>query len=215
MSDRRPGSNWFYQPGVVDADGTRTKEKISIRKATDLETRCISSLADQFMFFVPYVPLLVCPNAPDVAAEYCDKNNTNLKLVSWNFERPLVPQMAKAGIDTSTVFGVEVSQAESFFNFCKGIIVDDPDSKAYFRVLFNRAVVFSPGNTSGASAEVLMSKTIDLKCFAMTSADTTYYLAQTPTNFYDLTFCYTASKDEEISRMIRRLRREESNINWK
>lgn len=215
MADRRPGSNWFYQPGVVDADGVRTKEKISVRKATELETRCVSSLADQFMFFVPYVPLLVCPNAPDVTAEYCDKNNTNLDLVAWNFGRPLVPQMSKAGIDTSTVYGVAASQAASFFNFCKGVIVDDPDSKTYFRVLFNRAVVMSPGNTSGASAETLLSKTVELKCFAMTSANTTYYLSQPKSYFYDLTFCYAASKDEEISKMLRRLRREESNLDWK
>lgn len=175
------------------------------RKATSLEQRGVDRLTDEFMFFVPYIPLVVCPQAPDVVAEYCDKNNTNIELVGFDFERQLVPQL-RSVIPTHCVFAIRNEEGQKFFNFAKGVIVDDPIERKYCRIVLNKVKLFSPNARTGSSQERLESKAVQVISMSIQTMDTFYFLSQQVNGYTDLTFCRRREIDTEIAELMRSYR---------
>jgi hypothetical protein len=194
-------------------EGDRTNERVSGRRATDLEHRGICGMKNDFMFFIPYVPLVVCPAAPDVIAEFCDKNNVNIELVHWDFDRQLVPQLTKAGISTQFVFGLPKSQALQFFNFAKGVIVNDCEQRKYFRILLTAGSLLPRSQISGSTSEVLNHSAIPVVSFAIQTATQVFYLRQPAGMYVDMTFCKQARADTEISKMMAAYN-EDKKFNW-
>lgn len=210
--DRRPGSEWFYQQGVADDTLERTKERVTARKASSIEHTMMRDMGKYFKFFLPYVPLTVCPGAPDMLAEYCDKNNVDVELTFWDLDRQLVPQLASAGVcDTSRVFGIRHEHADKVFNFSRSVIVDDEEQKQYFRILLSQSMLLPSGVSLVQSAEKIRSSLLPIILLGVQTQDTWFYLQSK--NLADYTFCKTTRPDKEIARMLRQYRKG-AKIDW-
>lgn len=158
--------------GVYGQD-ERAQFKPRMRKATSLERADLSRL-EGYMFFVPFIPLAVCPECPDVVAEYCQAANVSLDVVHWTLDKQLMPSMLKLGIDTGHLFAVVGEHGPRLINFTNGIILQDEGKKLIWRLFVDEQQLIPPYVSLSQPAEKLIKKMIKVNIFACQSYERLY-----------------------------------------
>jgi hypothetical protein len=197
---RPPGPGWWYQPGIFE-DGDRVRDRVRLRPASTLE-RCGFVSSPAYRYYLPYVPLVVCPDVPDVVAEFCNDRNLDLDIVYWKFDKQIIPQFSQAGIDTSMIFGIEQRIADEVFNYLRGTVVQDPTQREFFRLRLE-SVRLAPGCVSMAcSAEKIIQSMVDLLVVSVQTKES-YYFCQVADSPDRLQFCKKHDPDRELNRLMR------------
>jgi hypothetical protein len=181
MADKK--DVWFVPEGVY-GEGERADFHPSIRKPTVLEQRRLSQ-QPEFVYFVPYLPLAACADAPDVAAEYCLAKQTDVRFVCWEVDSPLFPKLSAVGIDTRYIFGVEKKVGDDLLDFASGIILQDEGQKLVFRLVVQKLKILEPGVSLARPQEKILADLFEVNIFCVQTADALLHaeVAEPPTRF--------------------------------
>lgn len=158
---------WFKQPGVYGTT-ERVKDAPRVRRATAMENRRLSK-QPEFTFFLPYLPLAICPSIPDVAAEFCDAYGRSIELVFWKLDYPLMPSLAKREIDTAGIFGVAGEDGKLLMNFAQGIVLQDEGARLIYRLIVDRYRLLEPGVSLARPMEKLLAEHLDIHVIGVQS----------------------------------------------
>lgn len=206
---KRPPKDLWFNPGLYD-EVERVNDKVRVRKSSTLEFNSMHVL-DKFIYFIPYVPLLVCPDAPDFVAEYCGEHNTDVDLIQFDGNYQLLPNFVKANIDTSAIFAMDKMVGLSVLNLARGIIVQDEKQKLFFRFRVQKLRIVPPNIRMSQSAEKIVESMIDLYSISVQSHEAYYFCSvDTPPN--KLLFCRRNEKDTELTKMMDLFWKNESEI---
>lgn len=156
-------------------ESERATFRPKLRKATMLECRRLSS-QPEYTYYVPFLPLAVCPAVPDVAAEYCLAYGKDLELVHWKIDRPLIPSLGKVSIDTSNVFGIAGSDGPKFINFANGILLQDEGQQLIYRMWTQAVDLIEPSVTLSRPAERILADQFRLHVFCLQSEKAAWYV---------------------------------------
>lgn len=183
MSSDRGGRNKWFKPEGVYGETERASHRPQMRKPTALERRRLSS-QPEFTFFAPFIPMLVCPDAPDVLAEYCLASGKPITFVHWRLDQQLFPRMYDAGIDTANLFGVEGEDGKELINFAQGVIIQSEGESLAYRLLVQKVPLLEPGVSMAAPAEKLLTDVFDVHVFCVQTPNEAWYSvpAEPPTH---------------------------------
>jgi hypothetical protein len=147
-----------------------------LRSATLLEQRRLSS-QPEFTYFVPFLPLAICPAIPDVASEYCLAYGKDVDLVHWKVDRQLIPSLIKVEIDTSNVFGIAGLDGPQFIKFANGIILQDEGTQSIYRLWTKPVRLIEPSVSLSRPAEKILADQFTLHVFCVQSAKSAWHVA--------------------------------------
>lgn len=165
----------FSKPEGVYGQDVVAPAGVRLRAASPMESRKLAG-RDDYIFFLPFLPLALCPHLPDPVAEYAQHANISLDLVYWPLDYHLVPKMASKDIRTDRVFGIPREHAWAFLNFAAGMLLEDRKTGLVSRLVIDRIRIIEPTQPSSSSAEKLMASLVDVRVFGV----------QTPTTLYRL-----------------------------
>lgn len=173
---------WFLQPGVY-GESERATFRPSMRPATYLEQRRLSQ-QPEFVYFLPFLPLAICPDLPDVLGEYCQACEKSIQFVHWRLDQQLIPSLWKREIDTANIFGIEREVGLEVLNFARGVILQDEKTKSVFRLLVQSVNIIEPGVSAARPAEKILADRLTLYSFCVQSGDAMWrlQLAKPPTH---------------------------------
>lgn len=170
-------SPWFKQPGVY-GESERARMRPRLRVATVLEHRRLSEQG--FTYFIPFLPLAVCPDMPDVLSEYCQAYGRDVEVVHWKIDRPLVPSLIRRGIDTAMVFGVRAPDGPELINFANGIILQDEATRLIFRLYTTLHRLIEPGVSMARPSEKILADRFNVYALNVESPESVWYLKESP-----------------------------------
>lgn len=173
---------WFKQPGVQD-QGEVSPLRAKLRPATHLESRRLSAQA--FTYFLPYLPLALCPSLPDPMSEYAYSLNKDIDVVHWDVDKLLMPSLSKRGIDTNKVFGVELQFGWDFLNFANGFVIQDEAQKLIYRVYTQTFSLLEPSVSCSVPMEKLLGNQFQVSVLCLQSPEASWSVipATPPTHF--------------------------------
>jgi len=160
--------------GVYGED-TRSTYGIRVRPATAMEARRLSS-QPEWVFFLPYVPLSICPDLPDPAAEFAYARNVQMEVVAWDVDYELVPKLSTADRSTAKIFGILRPQGVEFLNFARGLVLQDAGSKLATRVVIDRVQIVEPTLSRASSRERLLATKLEIFVLGVQSASALFTL---------------------------------------
>ena len=153
----------FIQPGVYGEE-TPAPHGVKLRAAHAFELRRLSQQS-QYTFFLPYIPMAICPSLPDPVAEYAYAGNRQVEVVYWPVEHQLVPSMAKKEIRTDRVFGILNPDGVNFLNFARGIVLEDVKTGYVARILINQHQLIEPAVSMSQSMERILAS--QFTCYSL------------------------------------------------
>ena len=144
----------------VYGETERATYQARMRPATLLEQRRLS--AQQFVYFLPFLPLAVCPDMPDVVREFCADQQRDVELVHWKLDVQLVPKLINRGIDTSVIFGMRPEDGLAMLNFANGIILPDEANQEAYRIMTESCKLIEPGVSLARPAEKILADQVTI-----------------------------------------------------
>ena len=160
------------------------------------------SMQSEFVYYLPFLPLAICPDAPDVMAEYVQTMDIWIKVTHWSIDHQLVPSLIKREINTANIFGLPVQHAWGFFNFANGIIIRDTKSNAVYRILVQPQPIIEPAVSMARPAEKLLANRVVVHTFAVQTTDHLYSLLPDTKNPKQFRVVQQPRRDVELWRMM-------------
>ena len=148
--------------------------KPRLRVATTVERRRLSQ--QNFTYFVPFLPLAVCPQMPDVVAEYCQSAQRDIDIVHWSLDRQLVPSLLKRDIGTAVVFGIAGQDGPDFINFANGIVLQDEGTRSIFRIYTEQHKLIEPTVSLARPLEKILADSFTIHSMNVQSPEYDWYL---------------------------------------
>lgn len=201
----------FSKPRGVYDQTERATQSVRLDRPTAIESRNLGSQTDEFLFFVPYVPLLVAPGLPDIAKEYATAKNVDIRLVYWELDYQLVPSFAKRGIRTDRVFGLDRKTGLDLINFSLGCVLQDQKTGTLAKINCSLASIIEPTISSSKPAEKLLANQLQIYCMGVQFPAERYDL-QVCKNRKELQLVRTDNQDFELWQMMNRFWRGETPI---
>ncbi len=153
----------FIPPGVYGED-TEAPHGVKVRPAGAFELRRLSQ-QPQFTFFLPYLPLALCPSLPEPVKEYAYANNRQIEVTYWPLEYHLIPSLGKRDIRTDRIFGILNPDGVEFLNFARGIVVEDVKTGYIARLLVQRHTLIEPSISMAQSMERILAS--QFTCYSL------------------------------------------------
>ena len=160
--------------GGVYGETERSTYRPRLRPATALEQRRLSR--QSFMYFMPFLPLAVCPEMPDVLQEFCSAHGRDLDVVHWKIDRQLVPRLAARQIDTGVLFGIRSDVGGEVINFANGVILQDQGKRLAYRLVTASHQLIEPGVSLARPAEKILADRLTVQVLNVQSVDSGWEL---------------------------------------
>lgn len=154
------------KPVGVYGEDVRAPVGVRVRDATALEHRRLSA-QPEFIFFLPYIPLVVCPEMPDPVAEYACSQNIELTLVRWSLDYQLVPKLSNPDLSTANIFGLERRVGLAMLNFANGFLLEDQKRKLVLRLFVGSVDMIEPSVSVARPSEKLLAMTLKVYYFGV------------------------------------------------
>lgn len=193
--------DWSIREGLY-GEAERASFKPKARVASVLETRRLSDLP--YQFFLPYLPLAVCPAMPDALAEFCQAQQCSVDLVHWQLDQLLVPSLIKRQIQTNTIFGIEDERAHAFFNFANGIILQDEARQEVYRLIVDKHRMLEPGVSLAQPAEKILANQLDIHVLGVQSPSCMWTLVPAKPATHFLVQKHTKGGDKRLWQIAKR-----------
>lgn len=189
-----------HQYGIYD-EVDRAKFGIKLIPATSVQHRRLSA-QPEFSYYLPFLPLAICPDAPDVMAEYVEALQIWIDVTHWKIDHQIVPALIKRDIDTANIFGLPNEKAWEFYNFANGVIVQDTKTSAVYRILVYPQRIIEPSVSMARPAEKILANAVTVHVFAVQTVESLYWLTPDKKNPKQLVVVKQPKRDEELWRMM-------------
>lgn len=163
-----------FHRGVYD-ETVKSTYGVKVRPASAMEKIRLSA-QPEYVYFLPYIPLALCPDLPDPAAEFVYARNIQMEVVCWDLDYELVPSLTTSDRTTAKIFGILKPLGLEFINFASGFILEDVNSRLAVRTVIESARIIEPTISRSSSREKLLSTTLDLFVIGIQSPSATFTL---------------------------------------
>jgi len=153
----------FKNPGFY-GEAEKAPHGVRTRPAVALELRRLSK-QPEYTFFLPFLPLAICPNLPEPVAEYAAANNRQVEIVQWNLNNQLVPALLKRNVRTDRVFGILNPDGQHFLNFAQGMLLEDVKTKFIARLVIERHWLVEPQVSTSQSLDSILAS--QFPCYSL------------------------------------------------
>ncbi len=196
---------YFKKPGIYGYGDVAT-QRVVFRRASALEVGSMHCLGDQYAFFVPYIPMVVCPSIPDFIAEYANANNTDIDIIEFPGTQQLMPQLTAAKMNTSSLLAVRCHDQEALFNFAKSVVLEQAKERMAYRLLWDLVHILAPGTSLAMPMEKLRTRLIKVYVLAVQTTST-YYFGKMNADAKTIAFCRQDRKDPVLCHLVDRMSR--------